>query len=207
MRTILITGFGPFPGAPYNPTQALAMRLATAKRPSLRLVGHVFATRYDAVDRELPVLVERHRPDALLMFGLHGRARTLRIETLARNALARRADGAGTIPATRRIDMNAKDHVRMATPALRLVHAARRAGGAAVLSRDAGAYLCNYLCWRATALVSRKSGPRLAAFVHVPLVARGPNRRGMPSAAVLERAGAAMLGELIQCLGSAGTAA
>jgi pyroglutamyl-peptidase len=207
MRTILITGFGPFPGAPYNPTQALAMRLATAKRPSLRLVGHVFATRYDAVDRELPVLVERHRPDALLMFGLHGRARTLRIETLARNALARRADGAGTIPATRRIDTGREDHMRMATPALRLVHAARRAGVAAVLSRDAGAYLCNYLCWRATALVSRKCGPRLAAFVHVPPVARGANWRGMPSAAVLERAGAAMLGELIQCLGSAGTAA
>jgi pyroglutamyl-peptidase len=207
MRTVLITGFGPFPGAPHNPTQALAIRLATAKRPSLTLIGHVFATRYDAVDRELPALVERHRPDALLMFGLHGRARTLRVETLARNTLARRADAGGAVPATRRIDTAGEDQARMPTPALRLVHAARRAGIEAVLSRDAGAYLCNYLCWRATALTGGKTGPRLIAFVHVPPVARGPAGRGTLSAAALERAGAAMLGELIRCLGSAGKAA
>jgi pyroglutamyl-peptidase len=36
-----------------------------------------------------------------------------------------------------------------------------------VPSRDAGRYLCNYLCWRAS-----ESGVRLAAFVHVPKVAR-----------------------------------
>lgn len=207
MRTILITGFGPFPGAPHNPTQALATRLATAKRPNLRLIGHVFATRYDAVDRELPALVERHCPDALLMFGLHGRARTLRVETLARNAIGRRADAGGAVPATRRIDSAGKKHARMAAPAPRLVHAARRANVEAVLSRDAGTYLCNYLCWRATALVDGETGPRLAAFIHVPPVARGRGGRSTLSAAALERAGAAMLGELILCLGSAGKAA
>jgi pyroglutamyl-peptidase len=205
MRTILITGFGPFPGAPRNPTQALATRLATAKRPSLRLIGHVFATRYDAVDRELPALVERHRPDALLMFGLHRRARTLRVETLARNALSDRPDAGGAVPATRRIDTGG-DHARMAAPALRLVHAARRAGVEAVLSRDAGNYLCNYLCWRATALVNRKSGPQLAAFIHVPPVAHRPSGWSTLGDAALERAGAAMLGETILCLGPAGKA-
>ena len=28
---ILVTGFGPFPGAPYNPTQALVMRRAAVR--------------------------------------------------------------------------------------------------------------------------------------------------------------------------------
>jgi pyroglutamyl-peptidase len=200
MPTILITGFGPFPGAPHNPTGALAARLATARRSNLRLVAHVFATRYDAVDLELPALIDAHRPDALLMFGLHNRAHTLRVETIARNALSRQADAGGIVPQHRRIEVNGADHVRMISPALRLVHAARRAGAHAMLSRDAGAYLCNYLCWRATARVGAP-GPRLAAFVHVPPTARG-SRRGALGPAMLEQAAAAMLGELILCLGA-----
>src|SRR6185312_490720 len=89
--TILITGFGPFPGAPFNPTTPLVQRLARLRRPGLsdvRLIGHVFDTRYAAVDRELPELIARHRPDALLMFGVATRRKRLSIETRARNALA-----------------------------------------------------------------------------------------------------------------------
>ncbi|MES1149796.1 MAG: pyroglutamyl-peptidase I, partial [Bradyrhizobium guangdongense] len=31
---ILLTGFGPFPGAPYNPTQPLVARLSRLRRPA-----------------------------------------------------------------------------------------------------------------------------------------------------------------------------
>ena len=31
---ILITGFGPFPGAPFNPTMALVKRLTELRRPA-----------------------------------------------------------------------------------------------------------------------------------------------------------------------------
>jgi pyroglutamyl-peptidase len=203
MRTILLTGFGSFPGAPYNPTATLVERLSRLRRPNLRLVGHVFPTEYAAVDRDLPKLIGAHRPDALLMFGLHGRARTLRVETLAHNAIGRHRDASGADAPSRAVACAAK-HARMASPAARLVRAARRAHVPARLSRDAGDYLCNYLCWRATELT--QAGPRLAAFVHVPPVARKALRRGARRlrAAALERAGAAMLAELVQCLGSAG---
>src|SRR5690242_3458937 len=113
MRTILVTGFGPFPGAPFNPTEALVRRLAKLRRVNLRLVTHVFETSYAAVDRELPSLVAKHKPDALLMFGLHGRAKTLRIETLARNALGRVRDASGATPKTHSI-VPAALHSKMA---------------------------------------------------------------------------------------------
>ena len=86
--TILVTGFGPFPGAPFNPTGPLVQRLARLRRPALadtKIVPHIFPTSYAAVDRDLPKLIARHKPDALLMFGLAPRAKTLRIETRARN--------------------------------------------------------------------------------------------------------------------------
>ena len=202
MHTILITGFGPFPGAPFNPTAGLIARLKRIKRPNLRLVAHVFPTEYAAVDRGLPQLIEQYRPDALLMFGLHGRARTLRIETLARNTLGRHRDAGGLFARSRAISPG-MSHAPMATPAARLVRAARRTGVPAAMSRDAGSYLCNYLCWRATQ--AARKGPRYAAFVHVPPIARKALRRGTSRlrAATLERAAISMLAELTCCLGLA----
>jgi len=176
MTTLLITGFGPFPGAPYNPTDKLVRALARLRRPALadvKLIGHVFETSYAVVDRELPGLIARHKPDALLMFGLHGRARTIRIETRARNALALLPDASGKAMRRGVIAPDAPSSLTMPIPAQALLAAARHARVPAVLSRDAGRYLCNYLCWRARAAV-RSEGPRLAAFVHVPPVARTP---------------------------------
>ena len=198
MRTILVTGFGPFPGAPHNPTAALVKRLATQRRINFRVVGHVFETRYDAVDRELPALLKKHKPDAVLMFGLHGRARTLRIETLARNALGRVRDAGGHMPRSAAI-VRGSPHTPMRSPAPRLARAARRAGVAAQTSRDAGKYLCNYLCWRAT-----ESGAPFATFVHVPPITRKSLRHGSRklTPAALQRAASAILAEFAACLGS-----
>ena len=89
MTTILITGFGRFPGAPSNPSAPLARAVAKRRRPALadlRRVVHIFETSYAAVDRDLPKLMAQHKPDIVLMFGLAGRTPFVRIETRARNA-------------------------------------------------------------------------------------------------------------------------
>src|SRR5581483_11017991 len=54
---ILVTGFGPFPGAPYNPTMPLVERLMQLRRPAfddVKLSSHIFHVTYAAVDCELP---------------------------------------------------------------------------------------------------------------------------------------------------------
>jgi pyroglutamyl-peptidase len=172
--TILITGFGPFPGAPFNPTGALVMELArrcTRGSRNVRRVAHVFQTSYAAVDRELPALLARERPDALIMFGLASRRRHISIETRARNAITRVvADASGHLPAAGMIAPGGCAALSLRTPARRLVAAVRAAGMSAALSRDAGSYLCNYLCWRAGEAAARGGGPRLVVFVHVPNV-------------------------------------
>ena len=63
---ILITGFGPFPGAPFNPTIPLVERLTSLRRPALdstELAGHIFHVTYQTVDRELPELIARAMPN------------------------------------------------------------------------------------------------------------------------------------------------
>jgi pyroglutamyl-peptidase len=175
--TILVTGFGPFPGAPFNPTGPLVQRLARLRRPALadmKIVAHIFPTSYAAVDRDLPRLIARHKPDALLMFGLAPRTRALRIEARARNALAPLPDAVGVALSRQTIAAGGPPAMAMPAPARRLLAAVRTAGVPAMLSRDAGRYLCNYLCWRSAEAAAKPGGPRVAAFIHVPKARRGP---------------------------------
>src|SRR5258707_339566 len=163
MRTILLTGFGPFPGAPSNPTGPLVMELAhrrTAGLRNARRVAHVFPTSYAAVDRELPALLACERPDALIMFGLAARFRQIRIETRARNSLTGAVpDASGYLPAARLIAPGAGAALSLRSPAQRLVAAVRATGMAAAPSGDAGNYLCNYLCLRAREAAEREGIP------------------------------------------------
>ena len=202
---ILVTGFGPFPGAPYNPTQPLVARLLRLRRPAFTDVefsGHIFPVTYKAVDRELPLVLAEHRPHALLMFGLASRTAHVRIETRARNAVTMLwPDAAQT--RSRKGSIAAGADAKMFGPhTTKLLRAAVGTGLDARASRDAGSYLCNYLSWRAIEALDADSGPRLAAFVHIPLLARdgASRRKGMPRITLEELvdAGEAMLLEMVR---------
>jgi pyroglutamyl-peptidase len=202
---ILITGFGPFPGAPFNPTEALVARLLRLRRPALsdvERIGHIFHVTYATVDRELPLLLAQHRPQALLMFGLAGRTAHLRVESRARNAVTTLwpdADRTRARKGSIRSDADAKP---FGPHTAKLLRAAVGTGIDVRASRDAGSYLCNYLSWRAIEAVETGHGPRLAAFVHVPLLARDGacRRKGFPRITLEELvdAGEAMLLEMVR---------
>jgi pyroglutamyl-peptidase len=201
---ILITGFGPFPGAPFNPTQPLVGRLLRLRRPALgdaKLAGHIFPVTYRAVDRELPQLLARHRPQALLMFGLAGRTPYLRIETRARNAVTTLWPDADHALIRKGSISGGVDAMMFGPHTAKLLRAADGTGVDARSSRDAGSYLCNYLSWRAIEAVGGNTDLQLAAFVHVPLVARAGEvrRKGKAHRVTLEElvdAGEAMLLEM-----------
>jgi pyroglutamyl-peptidase len=197
---VLITGFGRFPGAPANPTTPLVGRLARAGRQhGLDCIAHVFATRYAAVDRELPALITAHRPDAILMFGLAGRRRHVCIELLARNRKSSIfPDAGGILPSRAAIAPGAPSSVRGHAPFSRLLAAARTTSVATRFSRDAGKYLCNYIYWRALEAAAKSDGPRRAVFIHVPPIGKrfrphGRSRRRPFTPDQLFRAGRAIL--------------
>jgi pyroglutamyl-peptidase len=198
--TVLLTGFGPFPGAPFNPTEALVAALSRMRRPGLaevKLVTHVFRTSYAAVDAEFAPLIERHRPDVVLMFGLAARTRHIRIETLARNARsALLPDVGGVIPADRAVSSGGSHALRGKAPFVQLVAAGRRARVDTRSSCNAGRYLCNYLYWRAVELEGPKA-PAVVVFVHVPSVSLAAQPRSGASRRVtlpdLVRAGEQLL--------------
>jgi pyroglutamyl-peptidase len=202
---ILVTGFEPFPGAPFNPTEPLVDRLTRLRRPALadvELTSHIFPVTYSAVDRQLPELITQYRPQALLMFGLATRTSWVRIETRARNAVTMLWPDADHTRVRRGSIAGTADDMMFGPHTERLLRAALATGIDARLSRNAGSYLCNYLSWRAIEAVQGNKGPRRAAFIHVPLLARdGGSQPQGSSRLTLEElvdAGEAMLMEMVK---------
>ena len=161
--TILITGFGPFPGAPFNPTEPLVMALARRRHPfaNVRRVGA-------CLPRELrggrPRVAGAARAGeaatSLLMFGLAARTKHLRIETRARNALTRLLpDAGGHVPASATIAPEAPADAAAARSGATAGH-----GGAS--SRRAGRAL-----------------PRRRRAISATICAGGPPRPRVPTAA------------------------
>lgn len=200
---ILLIGFGPFPGAPFNPSAVLVDALAHRRRPALAeaiCTTHVFATTYAAVDHDLPRVLAL-KPDIILMFGLAGRRRHVCIETRARNAVSvLLPDASGYRPQRDVIVAGGEAALRGAAPFADLLGALRRFPIPARLSRDAGRYLCNYAYWRA--LERAHSGRPLVQFIHIPSIRltrrpRRQNRLRGPSFAALVAGGEALLIALI----------
>ncbi|MDI4237167.1 pyroglutamyl-peptidase I [Bradyrhizobium sp. Arg237L] len=203
--SVLVTGFGPFPGAPFNPTMPLVKRLTQLRRPAfddVKLTSHIFRVTYDTVDRELPELIARVRPRVLLMFGLASRTAHLRIETRARNAVTTLVADAGRRRARKGSIVDGTDPTMFGPHTAKLLRAALATGVDARASRDAGSYLCNYLSWRAIEAVDKTDGLQLAAFVHVPLIPRhGTSLRKGTERITLEDlvdAGEALLMEMVK---------
>jgi pyroglutamyl-peptidase len=207
---ILITGFGPFPGASYNPTGPLVARLLRLRRPAfadVELSGHIFPVTYRAVDRELPQALAKHRPQALLMFGLASRTSFVRVETRARNAVTMLWPDAAQTRSRKGSIADDIDAKMFGPHTTKLLRAALATGIDARASRDAGSYLCNYLSWRAIE-ATVNNGPRLTAFVHVPLLTRDGTspRKGATHRITLDElvdAGEAMLLEMMRLTRSA----
>ena len=135
------------------------------------------------------------------MFGLATRTPWCRIETRARNAVTQLwpdADHAAVV--SRTIDPTAPATRRFGPHTQHLLQAAKATGIDVRSSINAGAYLCNYLSWRAIEAAECRPRSLLAAFIHVPKVPRDA-RSGKPEAISFEQlvdAGEVMLAALIQ---------
>jgi pyroglutamyl-peptidase len=196
---VVIAGFGPFPGAPVNPSGVSAQALVRRRRPALsglHRTATVFATSYAAVDRVLPKLFAE-KPDIVLVFGLAGRRRHVCIETRARNAVSVLfPDASGHRPSQSVIKLGGPQALTGHAPFAQLVGAIRAHKVPARLSRDAGRYLCNYIYWRT--LERAPKGRPLVQFVHIPAVSLNPHRkrrggRRLLSLADVIRAGESLL--------------
>ena len=167
---ILLTGFGPFPGVPTNPSGWLAETLAERlPAPELhgRIHARIFPTEWQAAAL-VADLCETLQPHVMIHFGVSEHAKTFRIEHSAHNRTAPRADAGGALPASPVILGEGAGRLDTAFPAAALARHLKTNGVAAVTSHSAGHYLCNFLYYHSLDWALRQSAPPLVLFVHVP---------------------------------------
>jgi len=200
MLTVLVAGFGPFPGAPNNPSADLVRALVKRRRPALagvRIASAIIPTSYAAVAGDFSALLKQHDPDAVLLFGLASRTKYVRIERRAVNAVTSvYPDVTGAKLATRHLIAGAPSELRTLVAVERLIHAARATGVDTRSSRDAGRYICNATLFTSLEAARKTGRPKRVAFVHIPRPRTG-FRDARPRMSSLIRAGEAALVALV----------
>lgn len=167
--SILLTGFGPFPGAAVNPSAWLVETLASSLPPAdYRLHAEVLPTEWAAVSSRAPQLFDALKPRLILHFGLSQRALGFRIERCAHNWILARADAAGALASRGAILPEGHDRLASPLPASRLATHLKQQGLAATPSRSAGRYLCNFLYYLSLDWAARQEPPCHTVFVHIP---------------------------------------
>ncbi|MEQ8433697.1 MAG: hypothetical protein RIA71_05605 [Oceanicaulis sp.] len=161
MPGALLTGFGPFPGAPVNPTKAVIAKAAAPDRARTL----VLSTQYDAVPGVLDAAA-REKPDVVVMTGLAAAADRVRIEILARNQIPPgRPDASGKAFDGGVIEPGGPEVLETTADLPALFAALQRADIEYEISRDAGGYVCNFAYFHAL----KRFGAARIVFIHLPL--------------------------------------
>jgi pyroglutamyl-peptidase len=193
-QCVLVTGFGPFPGARTNPSASILGQLrrhgARLQRLGIALRCVLLPVVHDEIGPSLARAVAVHRPDAILHLGLAGRRSKLSVETRAVNRVGPlHPDARGRLPPSQVLARGAPPSLTATYEAARVLAAIRRQGLAASRSIDAGDYVCNTTLYRSLLAVA---APRIG-FLHVPRVQRpdqpkARTRNGKPTTEALTRA-------------------
>ncbi|WP_026379959.1 pyroglutamyl-peptidase I [Afifella pfennigii] len=191
---LLVTGFGPFPGVPDNPSAWLVEELAAsalAEEIEAQALHWVLPTDWVAAPDAYRRLWEAHRPDIAVQFGVSRRACDFQLERIARNRMADdKPDASGARAPSSRIDADGPESWRGSLPIRRIRASLESAGHPASLSEDAGTYLCNALYYRAGRLAASSGRLVMAGFVHLPFLADAvPEEAVAASAAAGEEIG------------------
>lgn len=164
MKRLLLTGFGPFPGAPENPTAQMVQNLASCPLGSMELVTRILPVIWNDAEARIAALIDEVKPDAILHLGLATKRSTIGVETRARNECTRlHPDADNMCRASGTIDPHGQGlrHARVDTA--RLVEVLCGLGLDAELSDDAGDYICNH-----TLYLSLGSHVPRVGFIHLP---------------------------------------
>ncbi len=183
---ILVTGFGPFPGAPRNASSLLAEALAEAATrvlPGFAIHAETLPTEWQAGPARLSALIDTLQPVVAVHFGVSHRARSFVVETRARNTRDDIDDACGAAPDSVCVADGGPDELSATLPTGLIFERLRRRGLPVQLSRDAGGYLCNALLYHSLDEARRRGGQGFGVrrgFIHIPdrlAAGRGGGRR------------------------------
>lgn len=168
---VLLTGFGSFPGVADNATTELVPPLARAAEK--RWLGYQFShavlpTEWGVAPQRVAELIAQLRPTVTLHFGVSSKATGFTLELRGQNLARPFPDAAGQLPIARHLSLDGPQFLPASLPVNQVCDRLRREGFPAVLSRDAGGYLCNAVLYAALDRGRQADWPMRSGFVHLP---------------------------------------
>lgn len=175
MATILLTGFEPYGGLDFNPTEHIVQTLSASGETGL--VTALLPTSYRRAESEIVDLLSTHQPSRVLMLGLKRRSSRLCFEQIASNmdhSFAPDNDGdirvrASVIEAAPESYPNTLRYESMEKIAI-------DTGETVECSNDAGGYVCNHAFFVAAHYAVTELEGCGCGFVHIPPVAEDSAR-------------------------------
>lgn len=168
--SVLLTGFGPFPGVPVNASADLVRRIvrhARRRHPAICFAVAVLPTQWTRAQERVEALHQRHRPALALHFGVASGTDVIRLEAEARNFCRSSVDAAGALPPASVLREGGPAR-RHATIDIAAIADALREGGLPVsISHDAGGYLCNAVLYHSLASAEDRDACQVG-FIHIP---------------------------------------
>lgn len=169
--TILLTGFGPFPGVDSNATAELIPELIEAARarfPEHQVIGEVLPVEWSRAPQVLKRLLSGAKAVLALHFGVSHEAHGFQIELVGRNVRGARHDATGELPKRETVIAAGPAMLASTLPAERIVARLSRGGFPCCTSNNAGTYLCNALMYHSLTAARALPTPFLSGFIHVP---------------------------------------
>lgn len=179
-QTVLLTGFGPFPGIADNATARLVPALAHHARQSFpgHVVHHeILQTTWSAAPERAATLIAHHRPSLALHFGVAADATGFRIERQAHNMCRSSPDALGCLPTESRLSRYGPDLHPVSIDAVGIEAHLKALGFPVSLSDDAGGYLCNAVLYHSLTATKALPAACRSGFIHIPADLDGPPLR------------------------------
>jgi len=169
--TILLTGFGAFPGVAANATAELVPALANAARtrfPDFGIIDEILPVEWARAPELLQQLLARTSPHLALHFGVTRHASGFQIERVGRNISEPRLDAAGAIPDLARLIADGPETLASTFPVERIIARLESSGIPCARSDSAGAYLCNAALYHSLNIAQTRDATTLTGFIHLP---------------------------------------
>ena len=170
-KVIVVTGFEPFGGDSYNPSQEVAQslngqQLALGK---FEVKSFILPVDTQAAPLQLAEIFEKEQPSALISLGLASGRTDISLEQVAVNLKDwTKADNAGNIKTKEPIDPTGPANYPSRLPLTEIKTNLDQQAIPNHLSSDAGLYLCNQVMYCALRLIDSRHLNIPAGFIHLP---------------------------------------
>ena len=168
---ILITGFNRFGDYIYNPTESLLEEIDAIKDTFSQhsIYTKVLKTEYRESEREIIELLDRIKPDKVILTGVSETDAKIKIEQIAKNNCnSTIPDNIGFIPRKSKIELNGSQIYESTFQFEEIRQRFVEHSIPFSLSNDAGNYLCNFIYYKVLHHIKRNDLPIDCVFLHIP---------------------------------------